>query len=318
MPRLRDDVQPVCYWIDHRIKKHGKPRCLQLTPGKLFSKTLFTLDRDRPRLPPKHESGYKGANNLMRIPAGSVLNLRFVTMGKEHYLRRFLDNVELCQKIGIFYVGGIPHLPIYEVIDGLAFAERRSDHMLAGYQSELDSLRNTSREARILIEDAMFRAANKGERQQLEIVAAMAEKRVSDIQAIIADHAYRQVNIHFAFERAKTRLVEMSVLLERVAFHIRTRNVRIGQIQRVGNQILSELPYFNSKEIQSLTRSVIIALKALSLRTDTGEYATFMLSDSLRKAADLLLQAVNLLQTESLKVNESEKNKADEIVKFGA
>lgn len=314
MPRLREDVQPVCYWIDQRIKKHNKPECLQITPGK----TLFTLAWDRPRLPPKFESGHKGANNLMTIPKGSVLYKRYVTIGKEGYLRKFLGNAELCQKIGIYYVGGTPLVPIYEVIDGLAFAERRSDHILASYSDRLESLRNTRQEARFLLEDATFRSSTREERRQLELVLATTARKIESIQALVAEHAYRQVKLNFYFEQAKTRLIEMAVLLERIAFHIRTRNIRIGAIQTVLNQILSELPYFNSKEVKNLTRVVIISLKEISDTTDRKAYATYLISDTLRKAANRLFQAANLLQTEALKVDEDEKRKADQIIKFGA
>lgn len=253
----------------------------------------------------------------MRIPAGSVLNKRYVTIGEDAFLQRFIEDPKKREELGIIYANGRHRVPIYEVIDGLAFAERKSEHMLAGYQEELNSLRNTVAEARALMADTNFRSAAKEERDQMRLVILYSERRILNIQTIIAEHVSRQVTLHFAFQRACSRLTEMAVLLERIAYHIRTRNVRIGAIQRVTNQILSELPFFNSKEIRHLTRSVRIALTALSVRTDTGTFATYVLSDKLKQAATLLFDSVVLLQTEASRVEEKESQKAAEIITFG-
>jgi hypothetical protein len=312
LPKRRADLQTVCYWIDRRIARHGKPEVLQL----IMNKCYFVVRSDRPRLPPLRDSGYKGANNLMRIPAGSVLYKRYVRLGRGSYLRKFLDDPVKVKELGIFFKGGSPWVPIYEVIDGLAFTQRKSDHILAAYESVIASLRKIVSEGRATLADTAFRSASSVEKRQVLLAVAHAEKRIEDIQAIVSEHVTRQIALKFTFDAAISRLEEMGVILERIAFHIRTRNVRIGAIQRVTNQVLEQMPFFNSKEIRDKLRSVSIALKALSAREDKNAFATYLLSERLRQVAQLLFEAAEILQAEALKVDEKERKAASKLIQF--
>ncbi len=262
------------------------------------------------------ETGFKGPNNLMYISAGSVLNSRWITMGRHSYMRRFLDKPEDLQRLGIYIKNGVPTVRIYEVIDGLAFAERKSDHMLAGYQEELASLRNTLKEAEILLGD-LSKGMPRERRVKLELLSFRTSKRIENIQAIIADHAFRQVNLHFAFERAVSRLNEMAVLLERIVYHVRTRTIRVGAIQVVTNRILSELPFFNSKEIRLEVNSAKLVLSEISRDEDKHSVATWLTSEKLQKTADYLFTASSKLLAAALDVPEEEKRSAREILTFG-
>lgn len=309
MPKRRKDLITAWYWIERRIKKHGKPEVLQLVPQKCY----YVVTADRPRLPPLREEGYKGPNNLMPIPAGSVLYKRYMVLGEKHYLRRFLDDPKMAVNIGFVEKGTQILIPIFEVVDGLAFSQRKSDHMLAGYNLELQSLRNTVTEGRQTLSDQAFRVSSLAEKREVQLAVYRAETRIAEIELIVADHIQRQVTLNFAFERACSRLNEMAVILERVAYHIRTRSVRIGAIQTVTNNILSELPYFNSKEVRDLTKSVSIALGALGARTDKNLMATFVLSERLTQAAKMLFDASNRLREEAEKVPDEEKIAAREM-----
>ena len=312
MAKKRDDLQTVCYWIDRRIARHSKPEVLQL----IMNKCYFVLHPDRPRLPPLHQRGFKGANNLMVIPAGSVLYKRYVPVGEESYLRRFLDDSEMVKELGIFFKDSAAWVSIYEVIDGLAFTQRKSDHILAAYEAELASLRKTVSEGYYVLTDTAFRVASPAERRRISLAVARAERRIDSIQVIVSDHMERQIALKFAFATAVSRLNEMGVVLERIVHHIRTRNVRIGAIQKVTDQVLSQMPFFNSKEIREKTRAVTVALKALSAREDKQSFATYLLSERLQQVAQLLFESAEILQAEALKVSEEERKAADQLIHY--
>lgn len=309
LPKRRRDLLTAWYWIERRILKHGKPEVLQLVPRKCY----YVVRWDRPRLPPKSEAGYRGANNLMRIPAGSVLYKRYVPLGDQAYLRRYLDDPKMAERIGFFEKNGKIFVPIFEVVDGLAFAQRKSDHMLAGWNQELVSLRKTVTEGRLMLADQNLRIVSPAERRSVQLAVYQAEKRIGEIETMVGEHIHRQVTLKFAFERACSRLDEMAVILERIALHISTRNIRISAIQVPTNNILSELPFFSSKEIRELTREVIKELTEIKEKKEKNVFATYIISDKLRKSARLLFAASTYLREEAEKVPEEEKLAAREL-----
>jgi hypothetical protein len=131
---------------------------------------------------------------------------------------------------------------------------------------------------------------------------------------MVAEHIERQVNLRFFFETACSRLNEMAVILERIAFHIRRLNIRVKAVKVPVNQILSDLPFFNSKEIRDLTKEVVKELREISEMKDKG--ADYLLSEKLRRCARKLFAASTLLQEEAEKVPEDEKIAAAQMTQM--
>ena len=198
MPKLRDDVQTNANRIDWRIANLGRPAVLQIVPRQ----THFVVEFGRPRLTPLRLEGYNGANNLMTIPAGSVLDSREVQVYPSHWLSQFLEDQTACQKWGISFRKGIPKVRNYDVIDGLAYAERRTKHILASYEIELSGLQKSERDLRAMLSGPRFRMSER-KLHSLQIALKRMEARKEEIRRILSDRVVRDVNLHFAFDKAQ-------------------------------------------------------------------------------------------------------------------
>lgn len=310
MPKLRKDVQTNANRIDWRIRVIGKPEVLQIYPRR----SLFVVEGGRPRLPPLLLEGYQGANNLMYIPKGSVLETRFVKVYPHHWLSQFLDSDVARFKWGITLRGGVPKVRNYDVIDGLGYAERKAEHVLAGYHEELRELRVSRDEIHAVLSGPTFLMSLQKE-ANLYTALERIEKREEEIRRILADRAVRDVNLHFALNRAVSRLTQMSATIERWASTIRQNpeRIRIGSVQQMTNPILSELPFFGSKEIKPWVSQVRTALGVFAKRSDTSNVSSLRLAQSLEQASSVLFHAANLLVAEATSTPEEEKNAASQL-----
>ena len=311
MPKLREDVQTNANRIDWRIVTIGKPAVLQIDPRHSY----FVVKWGRPRLPALRKEGYRGPNNLMYIPEGSVLERRSVRVYPEHWLSQFIENSIACQKWGIFFRKGVPYVRIYDVIDGLAFAERRIKHILASYEKELTALQRSENELRGILSGPTVLMSD---RKLLSLKAALKriENRKEEIRRILSDRVVRDVNLHFAFEKAQSRLTQMATTVERWGQAIwgNPNQIRIGVVQQMTNPILAELPFFCSKEIRSYTNQVRIAFGRFGAREDTDSVASLKLANSLDQVVSVLLAAAEVLVEQADAVPEGEKISAAKLL----
>lgn len=292
MPKLRDDVQTNANRIDWRIATVGRPAVLQIDPRHSY----FVVEKGRPRLPSLYLEGYEGPNNLMWISAGSVLDSRYVRVFPNQWLSQFLDDKEACQRWGIIFRKGDPYVRIYDVIDGLAFAERRIKHILASYETELEALQKSENDLRGVLSGPNFLMSER-KLKSLQAALKRLEKRKEEIRRILSDQVVRGVNLHFAFEKAQSRLTQMAATVERWEQVIRgnPNQIRIGSVQQMTNPILAELPFFGSKEVRGYTNQVRIAFGRFAERQDTNSMASLKLANSLDQVVNVLLTAAEVL-----------------------
>lgn len=311
MPKLRKDLQTNANRIDWRIATIGKPAVLQIDPRH----TYFVVAVGRPKLPPLRLEGHQGVNNLMTISAGSVLDSRYVRVFPDHWLSQFVENPAACNKWGIIFRKGVPYVRTYDVIDGLAFAQRRVKHILAGYETELQSLRQTENDLRSTLAGPTFLMSERKVRS-LKAALLWVENRKEEIRRILSQKAVQTVNLHFAFEKTQSRLTQMAATVERWSEAIRQQpdQIRIGSVQQMTNPILAELPFFGSKEIRPLVGKVRIAFGVFAKRTDLDSVATRKLAASLDQVVTVLLAAVETLEREADAISDSEKAAAAKLL----
>lgn len=314
LPKKRKDLQVIANRIDWRIEAVGKPAVLQIFPGHSY----FVTEVGRPKLPPLHLTGHKGVNNLMYIPAGSVLDSRYMKVSPKNWLTQFLDDPDAMDRWGIITRNSVPYVRIYEVINGIGYAERKSDHFLNGYALELDELEQTALEIDRALTGPTFLMDDKSKRNLL-IAQRQIEQRRSDIHSIVANRVVRDISLHFAKNRARSRLFMMASTIERWAEEIKDHSVRIAAVQEMTNPILAELPFFNSKEIRDLVNRAKIALSYFgerpSKKDDLDIFSKPRLGFSLEQVANVLFAAAEKLQTESEAAPAIEKANAARLVR---
>lgn len=311
MPKLREDVQTNANRIDWRIATFGKPAVLQIDPRH----SHFIVESGRPRLPSLRKEGYKGPNNLMCLPAGSVLERRSVRIYPEHWLSQFVEDPVACEKWGIFFRKSIPYVRIYDVIGGLAYAERRVKHILASYEHELTALQQSENELRGTLSGPTFLMSDRKLRS-FQAALKRIEDRKEEIRRILSDRVVRDVNLHFAFEKAQSRLTQMAATVGRWEEAIRANpnQIRIGAVQQMTNPILAELPFFGSKEIRGFTNQVRKAFGVFAARSDKDSFATVKLASSLDQVVSVLLTASEVLADQADAVPEGEKIAAAKLM----
>ncbi len=306
LPKSRKDVSVNCNQVDRRIEKWNKPAVLQLVP----QTSLLTLERDRPRLPPLYLTGIERVNNLMYIPPFSVLDARITPVLPNHWMSQFVGIPTKEKYWGITYKGSKPHVRNYDVVNGLGYAERRSEHILAGYSEELKQLRDSANEIHRM-SDLML--VSRGRRAiALQHALLRIHRREEVVRNIIANRTVRDINLHFAFNRAITRLTQFAATLERWSIAIRYNPNRIPNrsiLQMLG-WIEHEIPYFGSREIQPILIQVKLAIRMFRKTQkpkDLAANTALVLTDSL---SGLLLLAVVELQRQADAVPEEEKEAA--------
>ena len=311
MPKLRDDVQTNANRIDWRIATIGKPAVLQIDPRHSY----FVVERGRPRLPPLRKEGYNGPNNLMPLPSGCVLDDRHVRVYPEHWLTQFLEDQIACQKWGITFRKGIPNVRIYDVIEGLAYAERRIKHILASYETELEALQKSENELRGVLSGPTFLMSDR-KLHSLQSALKRTEERKEEIRRILSDRVVRDVNLHFAFDKAQSRLTQMAATVERWEQAIRgnPNQIRVRSVQQMTNPILAELPFFGSKEVRGYTNQVRKAFSVFGAREDTDSFVTLKLAQSLEQVVIVLLTAAEVLNEQADAVPEGEKISAAKLL----
>lgn len=309
MPKLRKDLQTNANQIDWRIETVGKPAVLQIRPRR----TYFVVEFGRPRLPPLRLEGYKGANNLMYIPAGCVLDSQWRQIYPNHYMSQFVEDSVLRMKWGIITRGDKHLVRTYDVVNGLAFARRRADHILAGYQEELRDLTNTLTEIERALNGPTFLSSER-ELQGMHAAIAKIQLRQGAIQRILSERVVRDVNLHFAYEKASFRLIQWATISGRWANQIRATpgQIRLRSIQDMTNSVLAEMPFFASKEIRSQIKNVREAFIRVATR-EPSEFADLKFGQSLGQVSAVLFYCADLLETEAWKLPEGERIAADQI-----
>ena len=312
LPKRREDLQVLGVRVDSAIER-GQPEVLPI----YRRSSLFVITASRQRFTPVYDGEVKGVNNLMTISAGSILDSRWIVVGKHSPLRRYLHlpSSVLREKWDIYFRDGVPHVRIYQVIDGMAFAERKRVHMLATYQKERSSLEHSRRLFQARLEDV--RTTLTG-RERIELLAALRsiERRQEDILAILSDRAAREVGLHAAFVGTQTRLFEMAANLQKIAgLARRNPNLILGSVKRITDQYRLELAFYNSKEIRPLIRSVRTAFSVLSVAQE--RYAWRELGYSLDKDAQRLLEAALTLQQQAENLEPKEVATARELSLVG-
>ncbi len=278
--------------------------------------SLFVLERDRPRMPQLYLEGFDRPNNLIYIGAYSVLDAKRVLVLPNHWLSQFVGNSQMEEYWGISYRGGKPVVRNYDVVNGLGYSERRSEHILAGYSDELTQLRDSANEIHRMLDVLPVRTGRRAENLRHALLRIHHREEV--VRSIIADRAVRDVNLHLAFNRAITRMTLFAATLERWSVAIRYNQNRIPNraVLPMLNWIVQETPYFASREIQPLLVQTTLALKVLLQTLKPEEGATVITSQVIDRLSGLLLTAATELQRQADNVPEAEKEAAS-LVRTG-
>jgi hypothetical protein len=281
---------------------------------------LFGLNSPRLRLTEVHEGGLRGRDNRTSIPKGTVYDARWIVIGKRSPLQRLLSQPEEVLRELQIYRNTVR---IYQLVDGLAFAERKVIHIRAEYERELAGLYDRASVIRRSL-DSVSSRVSANERRNLEFELYHLELRIEAIRAIIADHAARGVGLTFAFQRAQLRLVEMADNLEEMAGQVRVGRRALRWVRQITDGYCEELPYFASKDIRPKVQPVQNALNALARNPAYTHfpdgrlrfYTWPKLATNFERMAGYLREGALLLHTEALAVDPEELDAARRLLRI--